>query len=197
MKKNAKRKLNKRERKKMCKKIKEIHKLSPAEIRERYWKNMTSPVDMISLLHKMGISCIPVKFDHLETDLNWSKGNIHGLAYSDEDDLGILYSEGTQQAINYVLAHELGHCCLHLPVSTEFHVELNTDEDIYEPAHKNRFWKKMNESEANAFAAELLIPTNSLLIQLAENEKPTIEALSKHFNVPTDLVLYKLNSLVK
>lgn len=189
--------LREREEKNMCKKIKEIHNLSPAKIREQYWKNLISPIDMVSLLRKMEIACVSVDFERLETNLKQNKGNIHGLAYSDKDDLGILYATDSPKQDNYVLAHELAHCCLHLPVSAEFHVELNANEDIYVPAHRSRFRKKAYENEADAFATELLIPTNSLLMQLAETKTPTVKALSDYYIVPKILVQRKLNTLVK
>lgn len=78
-----------------------------------------------------------------------------------------------------VCAHELGHAVLHPRSNTTF-MKQNTLLSI------DRI-----ESEANRFAAELLIPDNTL----AEHGHLTIFEIASLHNVPTELVMLKCKEL--
>lgn len=84
--------------------------------------------------------------------------------------------ENTQRV---VCAHELGHAILHPRSNTTF-MQQNTLLSV------DRI-----ESEANRFAAELLIPDDSL----AEHEHLTIYEIASLHNVPTELVMLKCKEL--
>lgn len=184
----------------MCQKLKEIHGLTPEEIVRKYLKEYSSgKINMTELLKKMGIQCGPTEFAPLEGELCLTGNDaILGIACSEGNALNILYAKKLDQYnINYVLAHELAHCCIHLPVSAEFHVEMMTREDIYSP--DNSFFKfrrnKANmakEEEADVFAANLLLPTHSLIDYLKQTPAPTIKTISDFFEVPEHLVRKKI-----
>ena len=186
----------------MCMKLKEIHKMQPHNILERYCQQSFDKVDILDILKRMKIQCHCVDFSSLESTLFLSgNDNIQGIAYSEGNDLKILYSNKlNQQEINYTLAHELAHCCLHLPVSADFHVEMKTRVDYYSynsflfiPKKGKRAKKK--EIDADKFAANLLIPTSSLMNYLMSNSDLTSKSIAKHFDVPVELVYKKIELL--
>lgn len=191
----------KEDKKFMCKKLKEIHGLSPNDICREY--ELEKTVDMQGLLEDMEIKCMDYDFTPLEERLCF-KGNdvILGMACAGKDDLLILHSSRlNDKEKNYVLAHELAHCCIHLPVSSEYHIELKTKNDIYPIMRslyflinfKNRHHQK--EEEADCFAAELLIPTSEIMNVLSSDNVPTIHELSNYFCVPNYLVRLKIKLL--
>ena len=195
---------NRKRRKIMCKKLKEIHDLRADDILRKYslLKTTIGHINIVDILDFLKITYNPISFEELEKSL-FLKGNdiILGMACSKGDDVRILYSEDLDaKERNYVLAHELAHCCLHLPVSAEFHVELKTKNDIYssfldKPLKNNKVIKK--EIEADEFAAELLIPTMDLLNYLDISESVSVQEISNYFSVPELLVHKKISMLSK
>lgn len=181
----------------MCKKLKEIHDLKPSDVLNKYYSQEKHPIDVRTILAKMGIDCFSVDFAKLEKDLYLSGNDaILGIACSEGDDIKILYSNELGDAdANYVLAHELAHCCLHLPVTADFHVELKTENDIYSPAFKRSIFKKSKENEADRFAASLLIPTDKLMEYLLEVGSPSIQTIAEYFSVPEHLARKKIDEL--
>lgn len=198
---------SKKRKKYMCKKLKEIHEMNVSDILRTYClqqKNFDCEniVDIVEILNFLGIAHDVISFEELEKSL-FLKGNdiILGMACSEGDNVRILCSNNLDpKEKNYVLAHELAHCCLHLPVSAEFHVELKTKSDIYssflaKPLRDKQVSKK--ELEADLFAADLLIPTELLLGYLRKSELFSVKDISDHFNVPESLVHKKIMMLSK
>lgn len=191
----------------VCRKIKEIHGLQPTDILSTYLNNTVSFVDMSRVLSKMEIPCIKTDFSELQKNLNLSAGDaIWGMAATRGDDLIIAYSKNLSFSMyNYVLAHELGHCCLHLPISAEFHVELKTGNDVYSDSsliqnrpsliRKQRSSQKffMKESEADYFAMQLLMPNDLIEKYKSCNFQLTTQDLSKYFKVPIPLAQKKID----
>ena len=188
----------------MCKGLKEIHDLQASDILHKYSlpKTTSKHIDVFEILDHLNLTYESISFEELEKSL-FLKGNdtILGMAYSKGDKVGILYSNTLcSKDINYVVAHELAHCCLHLPVSAEFHVELKTKNDIYssflsKPLKNSQVLKK--EKEADMFAADLLIPTEMLVSYIKNSDSLSIEDISNHFNVPELLVHKKIIMLSK
>ena len=188
----------------MCMKIREISGLSPQEIHLKYCENpnqnLKGCVTVTELLDKIGISYKSANLCKLEQKLHLKNDSIIGLAYSQGDNLKILYSDTLNEyEINYVLAHELGHCCMHLPVTTKFHVEMKTKQDYYFLENKNIFSlikcsskKIKKEISADNFAAELLIPTDSLNAFLNSTSNISKKQISDFFKVPIPLVEKKI-----
>lgn len=191
----------------MCKKIKEIHGLQPVDILNRHLDSTASFVDMHDILLKMEIPCIGADFSGLQKNLKLPKDDsIWGMAASRDEELIIAYSKKLSRFMcNYVLAHELGHCCLHLPISAEFHVELKTGDDVYSdsslPLHKPSWIMRqrsskefqLKESEANYFAMQLLLPDILLSKYKSCNSLITAQDLSKDFEVPIRLAQARID----
>lgn len=186
----------------MCKKLKEIHGMQPEDIRRKY--DLDGVINMQNLLDKMQIKHQNNNFSVLEDKLFFNgNDSIMGMACAGENDLLILCKDKLPNKVrNYVLAHELGHCCLHLPITSEYHVELKTKNDIY-PIMNQLLYKLMfrnkdaKEQEADAFAANLLIPTKGFIDLLKADKTPTICDISKNFCVPEHLVRTKIELINK
>lgn len=187
----------------MCKKLKEIHGQQPEAIWKKYGHSHSnlSPVNAEQILTAMNIRVMAVDFDSLEESI-YVVGNdaILGMAVSQGDDLIVLYKRGLEEITkNYVLAHELGHACLHMPVSSEFHVEMKTKADIYSPPVMRRglFSKGksliVREREADVFSAKLLLPSSHIIGALKAEDMPTLSVLSEKFNVPREIVSLRIS----
>lgn len=79
-------------------------------------------------------------------------------------------------------AHELGHACLH----SEMLVNMRTLQE-YEPFNT----KNTTEYEANIFAAELLVPDDSIT-ELLQSEGESFYSLAKDLSVPPEFIDLKL-----
>lgn len=188
----------------MCMKLREINGLHPKDLHAKYCQDCNVPGfycnSIIELLDRMGITYKPANLRKLEQKLHLKNDSILGLAYSQGNDLKILYSDALDEnEKNYVLGHELAHCCLHLPITTAFHVEMKTKKDYYFLSKNNflSFFKYVNkkaqkELAADEFAAELLMPTEVFLSFLKSNNKMSPKQIAEHFKVTEDLVNLKL-----
>lgn len=175
--------LRKKDGRPMCKKLADIHGKTPKEL----FDLVTGvPVDMNQMLEKLGIECQCVDFTNLQRRLPLKKSKILGLAYAKGNDLAIFYSSCSDPATaRFTLAHELGHCCLHMNDDSSFHIEMQTIPDVWHKAGRlaTPFTSKKEEA-ADKFARELLIPT-SLFVQVLSTVKNTsIDSLAKLFSVP-------------
>ncbi len=84
-----------------------------------------------------------------------------------------------------ILAHELGHACLHDHLSDEaefIDVQLSGNSGVY-------------EHEANLFAAELLLSDQEVLEQIGEGHP--VKTISEELSVPPALIDYKARILQK
>lgn len=179
----------------MCQKLQEIHGFQPEHILDRYGKAAPCPVDVKRLLENMRIDCLSADVSTLEHSLQFQAGTILGMAAARGNDLLIVCSNALPpEEANYVLAHELAHCCLHLPVSSEFHVELKTTNDFYSCPPQSGFdgFSLQKEEEADAFAARLLIPEAELRRRLSQHPRPDAKQLAASFRVPVSLAKTRL-----
>ncbi len=97
-----------------------------------------------------------------------------------------IYIEKThsQPRKNFTIAHELGHYCLHQDISDTFEDQIffrSNSIDLY-------------ESQANNFAAELLMPRDEF-IKIIKKDINTIEKLAEYFNVSTMAVRVRAKQL--
>src|SRR5450755_679616 len=83
------------------------------------------------------------------TEMDGSEGRI--LMYKKEGIISINSAITYQPKINYILAHETGHACLHRNIS----FFADTDRSLAE-----WYARGNHETEANDFATELLMPTH-------------------------------------
>ncbi len=158
----------------------------------------------IDLLGTQGISAPPVRVDaiakKLGVDVRYEpfNGGLSGALYRADDDghavLGVnnWHAEVRQR---FTIAHELGHLLLH---PDELFVDgvLKRDDD-------SSLAIRSHEIEANAFAAELLMPRKFVLAELnktlATNATPDpkrlIEHLASLFDVSEQAMQFKLMNL--
>lgn len=184
----------------MCKKIKELKELSANEISSTYWDGKI-PVSLKTILSKLEIRFSEYDFSELEKGLQLKNDDaILGIAFTDKDRLGIIYSSRiSRDAINYVLAHELAHCCLHMEPKEQFHVELKVASDIFSGTNKKSvlagYSYSFKEIQADRFAADILIPTQALLDYLSNAPNRSIDDIAKHFHVSKEIVRLKVINL--
>lgn len=129
------------------------------------------------ILMKCGINCIPINpfevADKLGVKIlqgSFRDGNISGFIHKEGSDTEIVVEMNHPMSRQrFTVAHELGHFVLHMNDDSEFITYLRNNELDFK------------ESEANSFAAALLMPKNEL---------------TKHFvsleNSPTDFVIETL-----
>jgi Zn-dependent peptidase ImmA (M78 family) len=113
--------------------------------------------------------------------------HIAGACWRVDDDI-VLWVNGTQPAVRrrFTLAHELGH------------VRCGHDHDLPVETFKTLGGKPTDQREvqANAFAAQLLMPADGIRDQV--KREPTLEdviTIASRFGVSTIAALYRLNTL--
>lgn len=96
----------------------------------------------------------------------------------------------------FSMAHELGHYLLH-----------RSSRSIFVDASEQKFYRdaeastgtKLQEIEANAFAAELLMPQESIEERVSETltmlDEPIIERLADEFHVSQSAMIFRLQKL--
>lgn len=155
--------------------------------------------EAVSVLKEVGITTIPVALDRI-TDFYDIK-----VSYDLDDTIsGVMISQGDKTFIGinpnestvrqrFTIAHEIGHYRLHRKIAPTF-----IDKDYI--VMKRSGEKSELELEANAFAAELLMPEIFLNIQInlltanfSVDEK--IKILAKKFEVSTIAMTYRLANL--
>ena len=162
------------------------------------------------LLGNMGINKAPIAVDELAMNLNIVVSNerlpddVSGFLYRDDTYalIGVNENHPTSRQ-RFTLAHELGHYVMHEGdyIDDQFRINFR---DI-----TSSTGTKMNEIEANAFAAALLMPEHLVreavarlndgieLLPFSENEDVTeeIPELAKIFDVSHQALLIRLGKL--
>lgn len=184
----------------MCIKIREVNSLTPEMVLQKFW-DQAVPVDVTYILKNAGVFYQKKDFSKLESSLGIEKNDaILGLALSRGNDLGILCSTKLDKtSINYVLAHELAHCVLHLKPSAEYHVELKLSKDLFSENRTisiiSRYLDSRKELQADRFAADLLVPTNALQQFLKKKQSIDIASIANNFQVSKEVVRLKILNL--
>lgn len=144
---------------------------------------MSNPAQVaISLLNQLGWS---EPSDMSMEDIAWSRGLIvqfkemegsQGRILMSKEDVLITINKAItyQPKINYIIAHEIGHSCLHRNLSF-FNDSEKTLSEWYAQGHQ--------EKEANLFAAELLMPAGLFTkkVKRKKLELPLIEEVAAFF----------------
>jgi ribosomal protein L22 len=136
----------------------------------------TNPLDIATLIESLGID---VRYEPLEN-------NISGiLKKNPETNKWIIYVNSLHHPHRqrFTLAHELAHYCRHTPIDDEF-----VDKIFFRGSKFSSM-----ESEANRFAAELLMPEDKFREQVSLS--PKVEDIAKHFQVSSAAVLYRAQEL--
>lgn len=170
----------------MCNILEKIKNKNAIDLLKEYSIKLEPPIDIASLLDKIGISVIAKDFSDIEKQSGCKPGSILGAAISKGDNLAIFYRKAdTYNRKIFTIAHELGHCCKHSKNLKISHVELRTTIDIHDS----------HEIEANIFAGELLIPEELLMEKYKEFIIPSLNALSLIFRVSSNVMAARLDYL--
>lgn len=142
------------------------------------------PVDPVSLANRNGI-------------------RVHNATFSEEGLSGMVAKRGSSVTIlvnqcdppfrkRFTIAHELGHNFLHLHEDGEF---VDTQVDLFRDATagQKEWQSKMEEVQANQFAAALLMPSE--LLKSVYNDVRETEALARIFKVSQEAMAIRLGRL--
>ena len=152
-------------------------KIFLADILQKYSKQ--APIPVVGIANELGIKVYKTEdFDD----------RISGLIQKDEHYGGesgyAIYTNARHPITRrrFTIAHEIGHFYLH----RELIGDGITDDGLYRSRLKGRL-----ESEANQFAANLLMP-KELVWKFVERGVDTVEELAKEFNVSKSAVSIRL-----
>ena len=178
------------EDKNMCKKLNEVSGMTPAKLLEMSNCSAESyAIDVNAILSKLGISFFDYDFTasnqkifHCEPD-----NEIIGAIVLLGDDLYVFASaKCSEEEQRFIIAHELGHCCLHSATLKNNKVEYLKKSNYEDPKHEN---------EADLFAMELLIPEDNLRTVYNSLTFKSLSVLSKIFCVTADKMRNRLDAL--
>lgn len=131
------------------------------------------PVDLNKILSHLNLSLEEINLDNeISGILNVKKRTIY------------VEKDHSQPRKNFTIAHELGHYCMHQDISDTFEDKIflrTSSVDLY-------------ESQANKFAAELLMPRD-IFMKIIKEDVDTIEKLAVFFNVSTLAVRVRAKQL--
>ncbi len=129
-----------------------------------------------------------------------SSGNI-GYICHDKDDV---WSIGVEESLDahtkrFVIAHELGHYFLHAHTIEKGYIRVDAlsairwreNASLFDPGEREAY-------EANAFAAEILAPAQTIVKAMGEYgfiNAETRKKLSLFFGVPAEVIYYRLIEL--
>lgn len=170
----------------MCTVLEKIRNKKPADLLTEYEIPMIAPIDISTLLEKIGISTIAKDFSDIEDIMEVKRGSILGAAFSNGDNLAIFYKKSdTYNRKIFTIAHELGHCCNHAENLKISHIEFRTT--------SNNLSER--EVDVNVFAGELLIPESLLIEEYNKFIIPSLQYLSKLFGVSSNVMAARLDYL--
>lgn len=167
----------------MCQKLLGLIGKTPEEILKISKQTDEIPIKLEKVVEAIGVYRQPTTFDDIE---KFEKRKVVGLVLVSGDNVGIFYDkDATLEEKRFIIAREIGHCCLHGDALIAGYVEF---------LHNNGY-KDEHEKEASEFAAKLLIPEHSLISVYNRLILPSIDGLSEIFEVPKNLMIFRLKSL--
>lgn len=174
----------------MCKKLNEVSGMTPAKLLESCTNGVNSyAVDVGAILTKLGISFYEYDFTESNQEMFScnSTGEIVGAIVLRGNDLSVFVSSKcSEEEQRFIMAHELGHCCLHSATLKNNKVEYSK---------KSNFVANKHEDEADLFAMELLIPEDSLRTVYKNLLVKSLSVLSKVFCVTIDVMRRRMEKL--
>jgi len=151
------------------------------ELRTQYSLHSV-PVDLTDLLEKENIIVIDKDFAEYERKVQKS---ISGILYIDGDTKLIFVNERDNlRRKNFTVAHELGHYFLHYDRGKQDEVFVSFRGD-----------SNPRETEANKFAAELLLPDDKARKEYESAMFPTASYLAEKFEVSEQAMSIKLEQM--
>ena len=155
--------------------------LNASEVLDHYGFNSV-PVDVVGLCKTLGISVEESDLTDFENQIGGEK--ISGILYMDGHGTGKIYVNKDEADVRkrFTIAHELGHYYLHFNGTSGTFVSLRRS-------------RSARETEANRFAAQLLMPDNLLYKESARSFFPSVSRLAKQFDVSNEAMGYRLDDL--
>ncbi|TLD94490.1 ImmA/IrrE family metallo-endopeptidase [Helicobacter jaachi] len=135
------------------------------------------PIKVVDLAHAMGLRVMETKF---------TKDSIAGLLDMNERTIYIAKSEGYARK-RFSIAHEIGHYVLHKEECQKEGRHISYRDEI------SSLGFEIKEIEANFFAANLLMPKESVMSLVLEGY--TLEEMAHYFNVSNVSMGYRLKFL--
>lgn len=167
----------------MCERLKELNGKSAEDLLTLSGQAQNVPVDLDKIIKTIQVFKFPRTFDDIEA---LEKQEVAGLVLLAEDDVGIFYDKDAPiSQKRFIIAHEIGHCCLHNEILENGYIEF-LHKDGYENEH---------ETAASLFAARLLIPESPLISIYNKLILPSLNGLSDIFEVPNHLMKRRLEGL--
>lgn len=155
------------------------------EARKRLGSN-SIPVDVEALCKKLGIEVFSVNMNKLEAQANGLQ--ISGLIFKEvdeekEEESFTIYVNENEPYLRerFTIAHELGHYFLHMK-----------DSDVIASFRSDQ---SPRETEANSFAAELLMPRDEVRKEHKKLLIPTCGSLAEKFQVSKQAMAITLDQL--
>ena len=180
-----------------------------AVLNSSFYKKIEAIIGRI--LVENGCQGPPVQVDKVAVNcgtqiLKYEMGNdVSGMLVisSDKGVIGINPSQSRVRQ-RFTIAHELGHYLLHKDAQRSQKEQLFVDKDFIvkfrsQKSYSSAEWK--HESEANAFAAALLMPRDFVLREMTRpqyenlSETELIEELARTFDVSVPAMSYRLSDL--
>ena len=177
----------------MCQPLSKIRYMSSLELLEYCGQKDAIPLDLGTMLNKLGVSCLAFDFTEIENEVSAKTGNkiesILGALVVNQNNAAIFYRHNDKPESHrhrFTIAHEIAHCCLgHFDISAETSVHLRQEGDPSDD----------NEKAANIFAGELLIPEHSLRRVIKELILPSVITLANVFAVSENVMRARLEHL--
>jgi Zn-dependent peptidase ImmA (M78 family) len=158
-------------------------KMNAQKILDMYWDGYL-PVDVLTIAKKMGFRLIDTVDEATLSGYIELKEGVPFCSYNSKEPM-------TRQ--RFTIAHEVGHYALgHLDDDRKF----AGGKRMFRDTSSNfQLGQNREETQANQFAAELLMPAKVVDWLIKEKDVITIEALSENFNVSTTAMVYRLKKL--
>lgn len=148
-----------------------------------------APVDLEAIAEQLGaeVRVMPLSAD------------ISGILYR-QDDRKVIVVNDAHSAVRrrFTIAHELGHLVLHRGVPV--HVDDSFRVNLRSPRSSTA--DDVEEIEANAFAANLLMPASWLASELKDdtvdlNDEGEVRALAERYQVSFQAMMFRLAALFR
>ncbi|MGL4767430.1 MAG: ImmA/IrrE family metallo-endopeptidase [Formosimonas sp.] len=150
--------------------------MNAQQVLDRCWDGFI-PVDVMGIAQKMGIVLNPTFEELAVSGYIELKNSIPYCTYN------ALESETRQR---FTVAHEIGHYVLgHLQDGKKFR----------DTSRSFELGQNVQETQANRFAAELLMPSKVVGWLIKDKNLVTVEALSEALNVSTTAMVNRLKNL--
>lgn len=144
---------------------------------------LSIPVDPVAIANRLGIRVSNAVF---------SEASLSGMIAQRGDKKSLLVNDSDSiERKRFTIAHELGHCLLHLDVEGEF---VDSATDLFRTdGNSGKGQMHLQEVEANIFAAALLMDED--LIRQCWSSCKDLSRMAKIFMVSESAMGIRLNSL--